>query len=162
VADGKVVTQFQDEPKEGQPLPPTPLFTLVKSQHLTYSDTDQLASYTGAVDFRRAGLTVTSATLKAYLNQKNSGKDSRVNRAISDGKVEIVEVRSDRQRRGASDHAEYYTEDGKVVLTGGIPQLRDTVRGTTKGDKLTYFTDDNRLIVDGVPERQVQSHIKKK
>jgi lipopolysaccharide export system protein LptA len=162
VAEGKVVTQFQDEPKEDQPPPPSPIFTIVKSQSMTYVDTDQLANYSGGVDFRRPGLTVTSATLKAYLNPKDSGKDSRINRAISDGSVNIVEVTPLHHRVGVGEHAEYYTDDGKVVLTGGTPQLKDTLRGNTRGDKLTYFTNDNRLIIDGVPERQVQSHIRKK
>ncbi|HYA17076.1 MAG TPA: LPS export ABC transporter periplasmic protein LptC [Bryobacteraceae bacterium] len=162
VADGKVITQFQDQPKEGEPPPPTPIFTLVKSEKMTYADADLLANYSGGVDFRRPGLTVTSATLKAFLNPKDSGKDSRVNRALSDGRVEITEVTPLHHRIGQGEHAEYYTDDGKVVLTGGSPQLRDTVRGNSKGDTLTYFTNDNRLIIDGVPERQVQSHIKKK
>lgn len=162
VADGKVITQFQDQPKAGEPPPPTPVFTIVKAERMTYADADLLAKYFGGVDFRRPGLTVTSTTLQAYLNPKDSGKDSRVNRAVSDGNVQIDEVSALHQRVGVGEHAEYYTDDGKVVLTGGSPQLRDKVRGNTKGDKLTYFTDDNRLIIDGVPERQVKSYIRKK
>jgi LPS export ABC transporter protein LptC len=159
VAEGKVVTQFQDDAKAGAPQP---VFTLVKAQKMTYADADLLANYSGGVDFRRPGLGVTSATLKAYLNAKDAGKDSRINRAISDGKVEIVESLPGRQRIGAGEHAEYYTDDGKVVLTGGSPQLNDTVRGNTKGDQLTYFTNDNRLLVNGLPQRQVKSHVLKK
>ena len=49
-----------------------------------------------------------------------------------------------------------------MVLTGGAPQLNDTKRGNTKGDKLTYFTNDDRLLVDGIPERQVKSRLNKK
>jgi lipopolysaccharide export system protein LptA len=89
-----------------------------------------------------------------------------VNRAFGDGKVEIVQfVPADsRQRVGNSEHAEYYTDEGKIVLTGGEPKLNDSKRGNTKGDKLTYFTDDNRLIVEGsgAPEKKAQSHLRKK
>ncbi len=170
IADGSVVTEFQDDPKkddtgkDAKPAakPTPPMFTLVRAAHMVYTDPDRLAIYSGGVDFVRSNLTVKSKTLNAYLNEKDSGKDSRLNRALSDGDVQIVEVALDRQRIGKSDHAEYFTDDNKVVLTGGLPQLNDTKRGNTKGDKLTYFTNDDRLLVDGVPERQVKSHLRKK
>lgn len=175
VADGKVVTEFQDEAKKDdktdgksetkappKTAPVQPIFTLVRAPHMVYTDTDRLAVYSGGVDFVRPNLTVKSTSLKAYLNEKDSGKDSRVNRALGDGSVQIVEVSPVRQRIGKSEHAEYYTDDNKVILTGGSPQLTDSIRGNTLGDKLTYFTDDDRLVVDGVPERQVKSHYRKK
>jgi lipopolysaccharide export system protein LptA len=130
---------------------------------MTYTDPDRLADYTGGVDFRRPSLTVKSANLKAWLNEKDSDADSRINHAQGDGKVEIVQVAPDRQRVGTSEHAEYYTDGGKVILTGGEPQLNDSVRGNTKGAKLTYYTDDDRLIVDGTSKKQpAKSHLRKK
>jgi len=161
LADGKVITQFQDQTR--------PTATIVKSQHMVYTDADRLAHYTGGVDFWRPTLTVKSEALQAWLNEENSGEDSRLNRAFSDGKVEIVQFSPDRQRVGNSDHAEYYTGEGKIILTGGTPQLRDSKRGNTKGDKLTYFTEDDRLLVDGAPDKKegppepkTQTHIRKK
>jgi lipopolysaccharide export system protein LptA len=154
VADGKVVTQFEDKMQ--------PVFTVVRSQHMTYTDQDRLASYSGGVDFRRPALTVKSATLKAWLNEQDSDADSRINHAFGDGKVEIVQVIPDRQRIGTAEHAEYYTDGGKIVLTGGAPQLNDTKGGNAKGLKLTYFTDEDRLQVDGTPEQQSKSHLRKK
>jgi lipopolysaccharide export system protein LptA len=153
-ADGHVVTQFQDKTQ--------PKFTIVKSQHMVYTDQDRLAHYTGGVDFWRPSLTVKSAALKAYLNEEDSDADSRLNHAFGDGKVEIVQFAPDRQRVGNSEHAEYYTDEGKIILTGGAPQLNDTRRGNTKGEKLTYFTNDDRLLVDGAPEKKAQSHLRKK
>jgi lipopolysaccharide export system protein LptA len=172
VAEGKVTTWFEDKPKAeadgtpaaqpGQPAQPT--FTIVKAPHMVYTDEDRLANYTGGVDFWRPTLTVKSVALKAYLNPEDSDADSRVNHAFGDGKVEIVQfVPADsRQRVGNSEHAEYYTEEGKIILTGGEPKLNDSKRGNTKGDKLTYFTDDNRLIIEGAPEKKAQSHLRKK
>ena len=168
VADGKVVTWFQDKPKDdakpAQPVQAT--FTIVKAPHMVYTDADRLALYTGGVDFWRPTMTIKCATMKAFLNPQDSDADSRVNRAFGDGKVEIVEfVPADhRQRVGNSEHAEYYTEEGKIVLTGGEPKLNDSKRGNTKGDKLTYFTDNNRLEIEGAPDssRKAQSHLRKK
>jgi LPS export ABC transporter protein LptC len=168
VADGKVVTQFEDKPKDdaaapAQPAKPAqPTYTIVKSQHMVYTDPDRLANYTGGVDFWRPAMTVKSATLKAFLNEQDSNADSRVNHAFGDGKVEVVQYAPDRQRVGNSEHAEYYTEEGKVILSGGEPKLNDSKRGNTKGDKLTWFTDDDRLIIEGAPEKKGQSHLRKK
>jgi lipopolysaccharide export system protein LptA len=166
IADGKVITQFEDKPKDetasktAQPASPT--YTIVKSQHMVYTDPDRLANYTGGVDFWRPAMTVKSATLKAYLNEQDSDADSRINHAFGDGKVEIVQFAADRQRVGNSEHAEYYTDEGKVILTGGEPKLNDTKRGNTRGDKLTWFTNEDRLVVEGAPERKAQSRIRKK
>lgn len=169
IADGHVTTEFLDKPKADAPAPAKPaqpVFTIVKAPHLVYTDPDRLATYNGGADFWRPALTVKSATLKAYLNPDDSDADSRINHALADGKVEIVEfVAADhRQRVGNSEHAEYYTEEGKIILTGGDPKLNDSKRGNTKGDKLTYYTDPNRLEVDGAPEKKVQvkSHLRKK
>ena len=159
-ADGKVITQFEDTPKPDAPAQPT--FTIVKSPHMVYTDPDRLANYTGGVDFWRPMLTVKSASLKAYLNEQDSDADSRINHALGDGKVEIVQFAADRQRIGNSEHAEYYTDEGKVILTGGEPKLDDTKRGNTRGDKLTWYTGDDRLVIDGAPERKGQSHIRRK
>jgi len=162
VADGKVITQFEDKPDPDGPAPAQPTYTIVKSQRMVYTDEDRLASYTGGVDFWRPALTVKSAALKAYLNEQDSDADSRIHHALGDGKVEIVQFVPDRQRVGNSEHAEYYTDEGKIILTGGAPQVHDTKRGNTRGEKLTYFTGDDRLLVDGAPERKSQTHIRKK
>jgi lipopolysaccharide export system protein LptA len=171
VADEKVVTEFQDKPKDGadppaQPVksakPVQPTFTIVKAKHMVYTDPDRLATYTGGVDFWRPAMTVKSVTLKSFLNPQDSDADSRVNHAFADGKVEVVEFAQDRQRVGNSEHAEYYTDEGKVILTGGEPKLNDSKRGNTRGDKLTWFTGDDRLIIEGAPEKKSQSHLRKK
>jgi LPS export ABC transporter protein LptC len=155
VADGKVTTEVEDKMQ--------PIFTVVKAQHMLYTDADRLADYTGGVDFRRPALTVKSASLKAWLNEQDSGSDSRLNHAIGEGTVEIVQMTPDRQRTGKGEHAEYYTDGGKIVLSdAGGAQLNDSKRGNTKGAKLTYFTDDDRLLVDGVPNQQVKSRLRKK
>jgi len=166
VADGKVVTQFEDNAKADAPAlkgkPSQPVFTIVKSQHMVYTDQDRLASYTGGVDFWRPTLTVKSNSLKAWLNEQNSDADSRINHAVSEGKVEIVQFAPDRRRVGNSEHAEYYTEEGRVTLTGGDPKLEDSKRGNTRGDKLTWYTDDERLVVEGAPQQKGQTRIRRK
>jgi lipopolysaccharide export system protein LptA len=164
VADGQVVSQFQDDDKnkDKKTAPSQPVFTVVKAPHMVYTDADRLAVYTGGADFWRPTLTVKCVTLKAWLNDKDHDQDSRLNHAFGDGSVNIVQVAPDRRRVGTGEHAEYYTEDGKIVLSGGEPKMDDTLKGTTSADKLTYFTDDDRLIVEGTPKKQVRTHLVRK
>ncbi len=160
VADGQVVSQFIDDKSKDNKNPDVkPVFTIIKSQHMVYTDQDRLAYYTGGASLWRPTLTVKSATLRAFLNPENADSDSRINKAFGDGNVEIVQLSADRTRVGTSEHGEYYTDDGKIVLNGGDPQLKDTLRGDTKGEQLVYFTDDDRLIVSGAPKSPVQSHL---
>jgi lipopolysaccharide export system protein LptA len=160
VADGQVVSQFQDNAKP--PAVKTSIFSVVRAPHMVYTDADRQAVYSGGANFTRPSMTVKSTTLKAFLNDDKSDEDSRINHAFADGKVEIVETNPKRKRVGTSEHAEYYSDEGKVVLAGGSPLLTDSVKGDTRGETLTYFTDDEKLIVGGAPQKQTTTHLKKK
>lgn len=164
-ADGHVTSELQDKAKAGPdgkpgPVPPT---TLVRSQKMVYTDANRLAIYSGDVTMVHAGVTVKCASLQAYMNDGKpvDGKtpDSRVDRALADGKVEIVQIAAARQRVGTSDHGEYYTDEGKIILTGGRPHLKDSLGGDVTGEKLTYFTNDDRLQGDGAGKKKVEGHI---
>jgi lipopolysaccharide export system protein LptA len=177
VADGQVTSQFQDgdknsdndksddkdaDEKKTKPAAAQPIFTIVKAQRMVYTDQDRQAIYTGGANFWRPTLTVKCDTLRAFLNDNKSDQDSRINHAFADGKVDILDISPGRQRIGNSEHAEYYSDEGKIILTGGAPQLHDTVRGDSTGEKLTYFTADNKLVIGGTPQKQVKTHLKKK
>ena len=168
VADGQDVSQFldkdksKDEPIQAKTPPAQPAFTVVKAPHMVYTDQDRLAIYTGGTNFWRSTLTVKCATLRAWMNPEDSDADSRINHAFGDGKVEIVQVSPIKKRVGDSEHAEYYAEDGRVVLTEGAPKLSDSIKGVSTADKLTYFTDDDRLIEEGSKKTPVKTHLLKK
>ena len=68
-----------------------------------------------------------------------------------------------RQRIGTSDHGEYYTEEGKIILTGGRPHVKDSQTGEFDGEKLTYYTNDDKLQGEGAgPKKQIEGHILRK
>ena len=159
-ANGNVVTQFVDEPKDekGKPKAAAPVFTEVKAQKLVYTEQDRLAHYTGGVVLARPGLDVKGAELRAYLAEK--GADSRLERAFADGNVSIVQKTPVRSRVGTGEHAEYYTEDERIILRGGVAQLADSLRGNTRGAQLTYYADDDRLLVDGAPSQPASSRVR--
>jgi lipopolysaccharide export system protein LptA len=161
-ATGGVVTQFLDEQKEDakSKTPVKPVFTIVRAAELVYTEADRLAHYKGGVTLTRPGLSVQGGELRSFLNE--SGADSRMDHAFADGKVRIVQQTLNRSRTGTGEHAEYYTADQKIILRGGEPQLADALRGITRGTELTYFADDDKLLVDGAPDRPAASAIRPK
>jgi lipopolysaccharide export system protein LptA len=154
----KVASTTESVPK----VPSAPVYTVVKAGKLVYTDTDRLADYSESVVLTRPGLNVKGDELKAFLNPSDSDEDSRLNHAISDGNVEIVDSRLNRQRTGNGDHGEYYTEEDKVILRGNPAAISDTLKGESHGAELTYFTSDDRLLITGSPAKPVASRLNRK
>jgi lipopolysaccharide export system protein LptA len=166
-------TKDQDAPKDGKAQavdgkpevvdgkakatakPSLRIYTVVKAADLDYNDDTRLAHYSGGVTLERPDMTVKALDVHAYL--RNDSNDSSLDHALADGKVEVHKKMPDRTRDATSDHAEYYVDDDKVILEGGQPRLVDSFRGTTRGEKLTWYSSDDRLVVDGVPQQQVKS-----
>ena len=145
--------------------PSAPIFTVVRAPELFYRDDTRIALYTGGVTLMRDKMTVSSKQIRAFLTPKtnDNSNDSSLDHAIADGNVEISQVVSPaRTRTGNAEHCEYYTKDDKVVLNGGSPVMHDTVKGTTKGHQLTYFSDDDHLIVEGEKGQVAVSQMRKK
>jgi lipopolysaccharide export system protein LptA len=178
-ADGKVVSQFVDKDKDkdkddvkgdgkttaktkAKPKVSTaaPIFTVVHAPHLMYTDETRIAVYSGGVLLQRPDLTVTGKEIKAYLNDADA--DSSLNKTVSDGAVKIVSTARAKTRTGTSEHSEYYADEGKVILSEGRPLLVDTKEGKTQGDQLTWWANDDRLLVNGAAISPVKSLVRKK
>lgn len=158
VVDGKSKADppGKADPPEKAPIKPSlRIFTVVKAADLEYNDDTRVAHYSGGVTLERPDMMVKALDVHAYL--RNDSDDSSLDHALADGKVEVHKKMPDRTRDAASDHAEYYVDNDKVILEGGQPRLIDSTRGTTRGVKLTWYSDDDRLVVDGVPQQQVKS-----
>ena len=158
IADRNVVSSLWEEPKdEEKKKTAAPVLTVVRAPRLVYTDADRLAVYTGGVDMSRPGMHITSRELHAVL--ADSSADSRLEKAVADGGVKIVADTVNGRRIATAEHSEYYTGDAKVILTGGKPRLVDEAGHSTEGEKLTYFSNDDRLSIDGAPNRPVQTFI---
>jgi lipopolysaccharide export system protein LptA len=159
----QLVEQSKDEPekKGGEPtaavkpvaastastLPAkAPAFIMVTSSDLVYTEPDRLAHYTGGVHLVRPGMDVKSSELRAFLND-------------SDGQVAIVRSEPDRTLTGTSEHAEYYTAEERIFLNKGEPVLVDSLRGVTRGRELTYFTNEDKLLVNGATKEPVRTRL---
>lgn len=149
------------KPKKEKKPGAAPIFTIVKAPEMVYKDDDKLATYTGGVTLDRPNMKVKSDELRAFLRDSDDDSSS-LHHAFADGKVEIVQTAPGRTRTGTSEHAEYYVDEAKVILEKGQPQLLDTVKGSTKGRKLTWFSDDDRLLVDGAEGDPAKSKLRRK
>jgi lipopolysaccharide export system protein LptA len=169
-ADGNVVSQFADKPKDDKarkPGAPT-VFTVVNAGHMLYTDQTRVAFYQGGVTLNRApGLTATSREMQAFL--KESSSDSSLDKTVADGNVKIVNRQAAsgpkpaRTRTGTGEHAEYYAGEQKVILTGGQPRLVDSPNcNNTTGEQLTWWANNDRLLVNGSESSPAKSTLCKK
>jgi lipopolysaccharide export system protein LptA len=159
-AVGNVVSELVDN-KAGADA----VFTVVRAPDLVYRDDTRQALYTGDVTLVRAKMTVTSKQMRAFLTPKTASNsdDSSLDHAFADGDVVVTEILAgNRKRSGTAEHGEYYTKDDKVVLNGGSPQIVDSIKGMTRGRQLTYFTEEDHLIVEGENKKVAFTRMKKK
>jgi len=159
VAEGKVVSQFLDQ--KDDPKTKKRVVTVVRAPWMRYDDQQHLAYYRGGVRLLRDGMDVKSSELRAWLNEQTKPGESSLKQMHADGAVEIFQTDSVRTRRGSSEHAEYYVADERMVLNGGIAQLVDSVKGTTRGRQLTYFSRNDTLHVEGALTQPVVSKIRR-
>jgi len=172
---GDAATRRHGENQIPNRAQPAPIFVVVKAATLAYTEQDRLAHYGGGVLLNRPGLQVKADDLRAFLteskddktkaagpDQDTGGDDSRIEKAFADGHVEIVQAATDRTRTGTGEHAEYYTADERIILRGGQPQMVDSKKGYTRGAELTYFVNDDRLLVTGSPKQRATSRLRRK
>jgi lipopolysaccharide export system protein LptA len=163
-AQGNVISQFVDKAKKGKDGKPQPqtqtVFTIVKAPEMVYTEEERLAVYKGGATMTRPNMTVKGREIKAYLKDEQS--DSSLDHAFADGGVVVVQSAKGRIRTGTAEHAEYYAGEEKVIMTGGQPKFVDSLKGTTTGRVLTYYTNDDRLLVNGVDAQRSESLLHRK
>jgi lipopolysaccharide export system protein LptA len=133
---------------------------VVRAPDLLYTGDNRLAFYQGGATLTRPDLTVTGKEIHAYLSE--AGADNSLDKALADGTVKITSTTDTRTRVGTSEHAEYYAAEEKVILVQGAPLLVDSVKGRTKGNQLTWWANNDRLLVNGVTSQPSDSVIRKK
>jgi len=52
----------------------------------------------------------------------------------------------------------YTASTGAYVMTGGAPMLSDPVNGKVRGDSLTFYSHDDRVVVEGKGSSRAVSH----
>jgi len=151
-ADGHVVNYLTEQASASSASRARPGSGLVRisSSSLDYNEKNKLMVYVGSAQLRRTNLTVSSDRLEGHLSADNgAGSQGRLKKAFAAGNVRIVENKGSDARRGVGQEGEYYPNESKVILTGEPASVQDGSRGRTEGKQLTYYLDDDRLLVQG-------------
>ncbi|MGB7556519.1 MAG: LPS export ABC transporter periplasmic protein LptC [Candidatus Korobacteraceae bacterium] len=162
-ADGsqKVLSLFMQKGQDGKLTPVD-----VTSDKLTYTDEERRARYTGDVFAQSVPNTINGRQIDVYLkpadqdtkgatqtpapaSQKKSiipGSDgpSQIDHMVAVGNVVVTGP----NRRAVGDRLVYTADDGKYFLTGKSPSIFDAEHGTVWGDSLTFYSHDDRVLVE--------------
>ncbi|MBZ5544828.1 MAG: LPS export ABC transporter periplasmic protein LptC [Acidobacteriia bacterium] len=117
----------------------------IRADHLEYFDQGRKASYRGNVRLQTENTTLEANRLDAYFSNLPTAHEMELERAVADGSVKVTQP----GRRATGTHAEYFAAEGKIAMSGGPPALYDAEKGTTTGQRLTFYIHDDRLLVDG-------------
>lgn len=141
-ADKPVSCVLVQADKSGKTTP-----VLVTAAKLTYTDLQRRARFSGGVLAKGADLTISANTTDILLNPTGTrvaSGPSQLNQIISDGNIVIQQP----NRRATGQKLVYTAQDGRFVLTGGPPMVADAEHGTIRGDSLTFYSRDDRVVVE--------------
>lgn len=122
---------------------PTPL--TIRADRLDYFDAGQRARYSGNVELDTEDTRIKADRLDVYFSSDKKQADAEVERAVAEGHVKIAQP----MRYAEGEKAIYDAQQGMVVMTGGPPTVYDTEKGSMTGQRLTFYTHNDRLLVDG-------------
>lgn len=142
-------------------------FSVVTAPEFTYDGKTKQGFYRENAHLERAGLDVRSRFLKTFFEEspkRGGGTETHLEHLEADGAVDIVQKPQGHIRKGRSEHAEYYLSEERMVLTGGQPEINDSVRGTTRGPRITWYSREDRMLVETVEakERVLSRSVKEK
>jgi lipopolysaccharide export system protein LptA len=102
---------------------------------------------------KRQGLTVQSDEMDVFFEAAGEKGESQGNlrQAVARGNVEILEQEGTARagRRGVGQYAEFFPQTEKVILKGSPARVHSAQNDQTRGSELTYYLDDDRLLVLG-------------
>jgi len=148
LAQGKpsqpVSTVFVQPGDEGKQTPVT-----VTGSRLSYMDSERQAHFEGGVVVRSADATLTADHATVFLNPHASStkatQASQLDKIVAEGHVEVQQ----QDRRGTGNKLVYIAQDQSFTLTGGPPSIFDAEHGKVTGVSLTFFSHDDRVLVEG-------------
>ena len=158
----KVSSLFVQQAQDGKITPVD-----ITADKLTYIDEERVARYTGNVLAKTTTGTVSTQQLDIYLKEAEAGpaattasarkpvqqkgpslpgsdQPSKIDHMVATGRVVVTEP----NRRAVGDKLVYTADDGKYLLTGRSPSIFDAERGTVWGDSLTFYSHDDRVLVE--------------
>jgi lipopolysaccharide export system protein LptA len=152
-----VSSVFVQVDKAGKATP-----VVVTAAKLTYLDTDRRARFSGGVIARGQDATIAADQVDVILLAANAQKNAnatgpaQLQQIVGGPHVVIQET----GRRATGEKLVYTAQDARFVLSGGPPQITDPERGTIRGDSLTFYSRDDRVIVESAGAQRTVTHTK--
>ena len=114
---------------------------LVKSGSLKYVQAENAVHYSGSVRLQSADVDMQCESMDVFLDK--SGKE--IERAAARGDLRMRQ--GNRTVRGEA--GDYFLNPGKFVVTGNLAEIEDSSRrGKSRARRLTFFTTDDRILLD--------------
>jgi len=144
----RVSTVFVERDKAGKTTPIN-----VTARRLTYSGAESKASFDGEVMVRGGDGSITARQMDIYLQSSDQSKTAPSSPSATPSQVERVVARGSvvlqhPQRRATGEQLTYVIATGTFTLTGGPPSIFDAEHGKTTGDSLTFYSRDDRVLVE--------------
>jgi lipopolysaccharide export system protein LptA len=130
---------------------------LVTAPRLNYADNDRRAIYSGGVTARSEDGVMTADRAEVFLNAASATRSagpSQLDHIVATTHVLVQQ----QERRAQGEHLLYTAANGTYVITGGSPMLSDPVNGTVHGDSLTFYSRDDRVVVEGNGSSRTVTH----
>jgi len=123
---------------------------VVTSERMESNDTNKTVVFLGNVIAEKGDVTIYSDRMEVYSNKETN----KISRIVADGHVRIVQQGG---KNATGEHAVYYDDEQKVVLTGNPKawQGENVVTGT----EITSYLKENRSVVQGSPQTRVRAVI---
>ncbi len=121
---------------------------LVTAPRLSYADSERQARYSGGVIVRGEEVVMTADHVDVFLNAASASRStgpSQLDHIIAGTHVLVQQ----QERRAEGDRLVYTAANGSFVMTGAYHVLSDPVNGTVHGDSLTFYSHDDRVVVEG-------------
>jgi lipopolysaccharide export system protein LptA len=130
---------------------------VVTAPRLTYADGERQARYSGGVTARGEDGVMTAERADVYLNAASASRTTGPSQL--DHMIASTHVLVQQQERRAEGEKLLYTAAAQSwVMTGGSPVLSDPVNGTVHGDSLTFYSHDDRVVVEGGGSSRAVTH----
>lgn len=145
-AASPVSSVFAQKNKDGKLTPVN-----ISAHKLVYVDQERRARYEGGVRARSSDGLLTANHIDIFLKPSGTvtastqATPSQLDRIVSEGDVIVTQP----GRQGSGEQLTYYQDDNRYVLSGGSPQIHDAQHGTVRGSTLTFFSNDDRVLVEG-------------
>jgi len=140
----RTVVPYQPKDREEE-------FLEISSEIMEFKPEENLISFEGKASLKLKNIDLSAQSIDVVLGEE----PGKIKEILGHGKVIIAQE----QREGQGEEAVYDVDKDKIVLTGN-PVLIDKDQGRIRGDKLTFYMGDGRIVVENTDRERSVTVIK--